>query len=212
MDQSRSVFRNRRPRPLFLYNNDEDQTSTNDIERTKENSSMERLLKDQADVAKAIFAFLPPGYRYVAGVSRTLRKVYLGPRCRSHRGKTCVEWAVTSPQTAAIFVRECCSDDDNKKDNNQIVTRHKACTYAARYGRLATLRWLRDETVHDPLLPWDLSTLLAAAAYASASSSGECLVYAVDHGCPGTTFAGGRRERVEEEEQEQGQDPPYVKL
>jgi hypothetical protein len=65
---------------------------------------MERLLDDHADdVAATIFTFLPPGYRYVAGVSRTFRNVY----GRLGGNKTSVEWAMASPQTAAIFVREC---------------------------------------------------------------------------------------------------------
>jgi hypothetical protein len=83
---------------------------------------------------------------------------------------------------------------------HRIVTRSKACTYAARCGRLeATLQWLRDKTVHDPL-PWDSSTLLAAAR-ANTASSGECLDYAIDHGCP-WTFAGRQWEL-------EGQDPLF---
>jgi hypothetical protein len=93
---------------------------------------MERLLDDHADVAETIFAYLPPsGYRYVAGVSRTLRNVY----GRRGNNKTSVEWAMATPQTAAIFVRECLDhvgDKDNDHDDEPIVvTRHKACTYAA---------------------------------------------------------------------------------
>jgi hypothetical protein len=104
-------------------------------------------------------------------------------------------------------------DTDNKVNDHDdepiVVTRNKACTYAARYGRLVTLRWLRDESVHDNKpLPWNSSTLLAAAAaYADgASSSRYCLDYAIDHGCP-WTCAFQRWEHDEEEEE--GQDPLF---
>jgi hypothetical protein len=175
-------------------------------ETKKSRSKMERLLNDHADdVAETIVAFLPPGYRYVAGVSRTFRDVYCGRRTGN---KTSVEWAVASPRTAAIFVKECPDDkneDDHDDDPRIVVTRHKACTYAAQYGCLATLQWLRDETVHDMPLPWDRSTLIAAAR-ADTASSRKCLVYAIDHGCP------WRLAFFRQWEREEGQDPLFSDL